>query len=238
MTKFLTAGTRLPPYLMFPRFLLAYDLPETAKLLYILLYDRARLSMKNGEWSDENGRIFVYFTIRDMAEELNKSEMTIKSDLKALEDAGLVFRRRQGLGHPNRIYIKIPSETENQGEGNAIPRQTENCPSDGQKTVSLTDRKLSTNKKEISNNNSSIRGSNSPPGFGTYQNVYLTEDEYTDLQKSVPDCDHYIERLSTYMKSSGRSYQNHAATIKNWAQRDRGSTYADRSYEYKEGESL
>ena len=43
MTDFLTADTNLPSYMMFPRFLLDMEINETAKMLYIILLDRARL---------------------------------------------------------------------------------------------------------------------------------------------------------------------------------------------------
>ena len=46
MTEFLTVDTSLPPYLVFPRFLLDMDLNETTKLLYMILLDRARLSLR------------------------------------------------------------------------------------------------------------------------------------------------------------------------------------------------
>lgn len=46
MTDFLTADTNLPSYMMFPRFLLDMEINETAKMLYIILLDRARLSQK------------------------------------------------------------------------------------------------------------------------------------------------------------------------------------------------
>lgn len=45
MTDFLTADTNLPSYMMFPRFLLDMEINETAKMLYIILLDRARLSL-------------------------------------------------------------------------------------------------------------------------------------------------------------------------------------------------
>lgn len=47
MTDFLTADTSLPSYMMFPRFLLDMEINETAKMLYMVLLDRARLSQKN-----------------------------------------------------------------------------------------------------------------------------------------------------------------------------------------------
>ena len=62
MTDFLTADTNLPSYMMFPRFLLDMEINETAKMLYIILLDRARLSQKNEGWSDIDGHVFIYFT--------------------------------------------------------------------------------------------------------------------------------------------------------------------------------
>ena len=47
MTQFLTHDSPIPPYMAFPRFLLDKDgLNETAKILYTILLDRARLSQK------------------------------------------------------------------------------------------------------------------------------------------------------------------------------------------------
>ena len=51
MTQFLIKDTLIPPYMAFPRFLLDMEqLSETAKILYVLLLDRARLSQKNEGW--------------------------------------------------------------------------------------------------------------------------------------------------------------------------------------------
>lgn len=125
MTEFLTVDTSLPPYLIFPRFLLDMELNETTKLLYMILLDRARLSLRNEGWTDASGHVFLYFTIEAMANVLHKSQMTIKTSLVALESKGLILRKRQGAGHPNRIYVKFPKDAFRE-----------------------TDRKLSGNKKE------------------------------------------------------------------------------------------
>ena len=75
---YLTAQSHLPPFMAFPRFLLGYDLNETAKVLYILLLDRARVSMKTAQWQDAEGHVYLHYTIRELADDLSKSEMTIK----------------------------------------------------------------------------------------------------------------------------------------------------------------
>ena len=128
MTDFLTADTSLPSYMMFPRFLLDMEINETAKMLYMILLDRARLSQKNEGWSDTNGHVFLYFTIEALAEVLHKSQMTVKTALAVLEKQELIFRKRQGPGHPNRIYVKLPKETVLLTDRILSLIQTENCP--------------------------------------------------------------------------------------------------------------
>ena len=86
MTQFLTQSSPIPPYMAFPRFLLDKDgLNETAKILYTILLDRARLSQKNDGWTDEQGHVFIFFPIKSLAETMHKSEMSVKTALNALE---------------------------------------------------------------------------------------------------------------------------------------------------------
>ena len=40
------------------------------------------------------------------------------------------------------------------------------------------------------------------------------------LKSEFPDWQARIERLSSYMASTGKSYKNHLATIRNWARKD------------------
>ena len=153
MTHFLTPDTQLPPYMAFPRFLLdTTHLSETAKILYMLLLDRARLSQKNKGWTDEAGCAFIFFPIKDLAEVMHKSEMSVKTALSALEKSELIYRKRQGPGMANKIYVKIPPEYMPQKDRNLSPIQTENNPSDGQETVSVRERKLSGSNNEKNNN--------------------------------------------------------------------------------------
>ena len=68
-----------------------------------------------------------------------------------------------------------------------------------------------------------------------FQNVFLSEKELEEVRQSVSDWQEYIERLSGYMASTGKHYQNHAATIINWARQDnppsRQSIYESEEYE-------
>ena len=120
MAQFLKSDSNLPPYMAYPRFLLDVDISETAKLVYMLLLDRARLSMKNQPWQDEIGRVFVLYTIPALAKDIGKGETTVKKALNQLVQQDLIWKQSQGAGRPNKIYVKIPAE-------NSPTGQTEKC---------------------------------------------------------------------------------------------------------------
>lgn len=56
--------------------------------------------------------------------------------------------------------------------------------------------------------------------YGEYNNVLLTDEELDKLKTEFPDWEARIERLSSYVASTGKSYKNHLATIRNWARKD------------------
>ena len=63
--------------------------------------------------------------------------------------------------------------------------------------------------------------------YGEYQNVLLSDEDLEKLKKEFLDWSDRIERLSAYMASTGKSYKNHLATIRNWARRDSRTPTAD-----------
>lgn len=85
MTEYLKNESQITPYMAFPRFLLEMHLPETAKILYVLLLDRARISMRKPGWLDEDGHLYIFYSVSDLAKDLGKSEMAIKNSLSMLE---------------------------------------------------------------------------------------------------------------------------------------------------------
>ena len=57
--------------------------------------------------------------------------------------------------------------------------------------------------------------------YGEYNNVLLTDSDMEKLKNEFPtDYEERIERLSSYIASTGKSYKNHLATIRNWARKD------------------
>ncbi len=241
IADYMTTDTKLLPYLPYPRFLLGADLTQTAKVLYAVLLDRSNLSRANG-WTDEDGNIFVVFPLNKLADMVDKGPSTVKNALNELEAAGLIERRRCGNGMPNRIYVKQPDsqDIDRLMDKKLATRQPESWPSDSQKTGRQIARKLAPNK--ISNNNlkNNLSGvSESARIFGRYGNVFLTEAEVAELQADFPSVwQEYIERLSEYMASTGKTYKSHAATIRRWAKEDRRKGKGVSDYSCKEGESL
>ena len=82
-------------------------LSNNAKMLYMLLFDRLELSLKNG-WHDKEGNVFQYYTNEQLMIDLNcNSNKTIIKIKKELKDAGLMTEVRQGMNLPNRIYLDV-----------------------------------------------------------------------------------------------------------------------------------
>ena len=80
---------------------------NNAKMLYMLLFDRLELSLKNG-WHDKEGNVFQYYTNEQLMIDLNcNSNKTIIKIKKELKDAGLMKEVRQGMNLPNRIYLDV-----------------------------------------------------------------------------------------------------------------------------------
>lgn len=105
-----------------------------AKLLYALLLNRVSLSQKNG-WVDENKRVYIYFSVREIMNELNicsEKCTKIMSELDEKKGCGLIQRKRQGQGRPSRIYVmKFTSqniENDNSLNTNADTENDEECP--------------------------------------------------------------------------------------------------------------
>ena len=81
------------------------DVSVEAKLLYGLMLDRLSLSIKNG-WFDALNRAYIIYTIEDVSEDMHcGSQKAVKLVAELEKKAGLIKKKRQGLGKPSLIYV-------------------------------------------------------------------------------------------------------------------------------------
>ena len=228
IADYMTAGTELPAYLPYPRFLLETDLSHTARELYSLLLDRSTLSQKNG-WQDSEGRTYIVYPIAEMAEVMKKGSTTIKGALNELDAAGLLERRRTGFSCANRLYVKVPAPVvqfpDQLTDGKPTLIRAGNRPTDSRKTDLMT-----------------VGKPQPPAAYGRYKNVFLSDADLLGLEKDFPGkWEYYLDRLSCHIASTGKRYKSHAATIYKWAQEDAAKGKPKKGipdYSFKEGESL
>ena len=102
-------------YYQFPKFLLELQLSQNASIIYMLLYDRARISRKNN-WTDECGRVYVVFPIEELSQKTGKCKSSVKKALKELDDAGLLIRKFGGFSKPRHMHVMIPDKVEISGK--------------------------------------------------------------------------------------------------------------------------
>ena len=164
-----------------------------AKLLYGLLLNRTMLSQKNG-WESENGNVYVIYTIKQMANDLDRSERTVKTALRDLENAGLITRVRQGWNQANRIFLQIPDRVQvsSRPEGNTCPMDVQDSsPSIGQELPT------SNTEQEYKDKSQTEKAERTRRRYGEFQNVFLSGEECTRLETAYPGkAAEYIERLS------------------------------------------
>ena len=78
-----------------------------AKLLYGLMLDRMGLSARNG-WYDEQGRVYIYYTVEEIREAMNCGHVKagrLLAELDTDKGIGLIERIKQGQGKPTIIYV-------------------------------------------------------------------------------------------------------------------------------------
>lgn len=184
-------------------------------------------------------------------------------ELDSVHGIGLIERYRQGNNRPSVIYVKnfvkrsrgkpvryFASGTPETGNPDCKEleiRIARNWKSGTQKNRSPDCKNLDGSNTKINKtekNHTDKSKGNTPTleekfsQYGRFKNVVLSEAELQELMTLFPwDYQKRIDHLSVYMKSSGKEYQNHFATICLWAERD-GTRAGMDKYEFQEGESL
>lgn len=244
MSSYITDRTVFSHFYRFPDFLLRAPVSQTAKLAYMLLYDRARLSQQN-DWRDD-GRVYLTYPIKNMAAALGKSESSVKDVFNELRGAGLLKSEDGGFSKPNNLFVLIPSSGRTSqwlGKEPSISREKDIY---GSQVSAPTEDRLSAPNKVIDTNNmNQVNRVNLRSVFGFYENIYLFLEEYDRLKEDFRgriDC--LIEEMSAYCKANGKKYQNYEAALRSWAKREKstGNTVGAKSgfpdYSCEEGKSF
>ena len=100
MNGFHLPEDHLPPFVPCPESILTIDMSLTECRIYMLLLRRSFLSARSERWVDSEGRVYLYYPIRDLARAVRRSETCVKAALAALEEKDLILRKRQGTGSP------------------------------------------------------------------------------------------------------------------------------------------
>ena len=79
--EYMMETEKILPYYQFPKFLLELPLSQNAKILYMLLYDRARISQKN-HWLNEDGYVYFVFPITEISLKWGKCCTSVKAAMK------------------------------------------------------------------------------------------------------------------------------------------------------------
>ena len=127
-----------------------FYLPQNASKLFpakqrfytVCCCDRMSLSIKN-RWFDEEDRVYIIFTVEEIAELMNcgtQKAVRLLKELDSEKGIGLVEKRRLGLGKPNVIYVnnfmvKQPEKEEKEPEK---PVNTQNCENHNSRVVKTT----------------------------------------------------------------------------------------------------
>lgn len=148
-----------------------WNISADAKMLYGILLDRMSLSAKNG-WIDKNGRVYIIFTIDEAKMALNCAEQKAIKLLSELEKkAGLIERKRQGLGKPNLIYVKNFISAV---DGKWLPkaRKVYDLDENGER-IRLPSGNWKSHKEDTVDWNEQYHGQEWRTGWETVQNRYL-----------------------------------------------------------------
>lgn len=80
------------------------DISDSAKILYMIFYDRLNLSLEN-RYYDENGIVYIKYSLKAVMSELGWSREKVRRAQECLEEHELIYLWRPKAGVSYRIYV-------------------------------------------------------------------------------------------------------------------------------------
>ena len=150
-----------------------------------------------------------YLVAQNLMETIVENDEYFLTEIPNLIGSETASTRRSRKSRAYRENQKVLQCNTNATLGNLLQQ---NCNTEIEKEIDIELEKEGEGKKQ----------SLPPTLYGEYKNIRLTDEEYQRLtDKLQGHTDTMIEKLSRYIKSSGKIYQDHYVTILNWYEQDK-----------------
>ena len=111
-----TANSKMP-FIQVPKVLVENEryrhVSVAAILLYALLLDRYKIAIRNSNaWRNNQGQVYICYTIADTQRHIRCGHDKACGLFRELQNAGLINRKRKGLGLESQIIVYLPEECE------------------------------------------------------------------------------------------------------------------------------
>lgn len=171
-----------------------------------------RANWKSGSWHGIKYNAGEFITsLATLAKETHLSVSQVRVALNHLKMTGEIADHRHGNARIITVVKWYDYQLDDKPADKPVTDQQQTC-----------DKPLTTDE-EVKKERNKEYISHEPEHrlYGIYHNVRLTDDEVQELIRQYPD-DHQdmIENLSTYMRSKGKLYEDHFATMMRWKHED------------------
>lgn len=170
------------------------------------------------------------------------TESTIQKTLEELATTGSVILYEVD-GEP---YLCFPNWSEHQTVRNKVSKfpapedgiiqSASNCNQLKADEIKCPRNPIQSNPESESRiRNTEVTRKSAKRSYGEYRNVLLTDEEMEKLKSEFSDWEERIENLSLYMRSKGKTYKDHLATIRSWARKDSETSKPNNPVAHKNG---
>ena len=165
-------------------------------------HDFENITVKRGQWVTSVSKI---------SEQLNISTRSIRTALNHLKSTNEVAIKT--TPKYSIITVKNYNQYQKVTKCSTINRQTDD------KQVTNDRQQYKKGKEYIKNGKKEREGTLS--AHGPFKNVFLSDVEVDELKHKYPsDYKGKIDRLSKYLETSGKKYNNHFAVLSDWLEKD------------------
>lgn len=182
----------------------------------------------------------IAYTDKMLATIFRRKESTVQLALQTFEQFGMIelidgvitipnWGKHQSLDQLENKKQYMKNYMREYREKQKLLTSKDNCKTNSKANVRQADKiREDKNRIEEEKNNNIVESDDSTPApkkpskheYGEYNNVLLTNEELEKLKAEYTDYEDRIERLSSYVASTGKKYKSHYATIRNWARKD------------------